>query len=85
MNERLLSRVEAAEYLNQLGGIRITGKALAKRAVLGTGPRYHRFGGRVLYRPSDLAAWFEENLSAPYSSTSAAGHESARQTAAATR
>lgn len=73
MDERLLNRTEAAEYLNQLGGISTTGRALAKRAVLGTGPRFHKFGSRVLYSPADLREWFEANLSGPKSSTSDQG------------
>ena len=73
MSTRLLNRVEAAEFLNGLGGIQTTAKGLAKRAHTGTGPKFHRFGPRVLYAPADLEEWFRAYLSAPRSSTSDTG------------
>lgn len=87
MNERLLSRAEAAAFLNSIGDIGTSTRGLAKRAVLGNGPRYQKFGRRCLYREADLVAWFNEYLSEPRTSTSDTGGctMSARQNAAEIR
>jgi hypothetical protein len=69
MDERLLDRNEAAEFLCRLG-LKTTARALAKRAVVGGGPTYRKFGSRCLYKQSDLRAWFIANLSSPRVSTS---------------
>ena len=56
-----LNRDQATEYLTRLG-IPLGPQALRKHAVHGGGPRIVRFGRRVLYRPTDLAAWCRERL-----------------------
>jgi hypothetical protein len=45
-------------------------EALATKATRGGGPRYCRFGPRVLYRWNDALAWAEGRLTAPHCSTS---------------
>ena len=37
----------------------LSGRTLEKHRTYGTGPRYSKLGGRVVYRMSDLQAWAE--------------------------
>ena len=48
---RYLNNNEAAEFL------RLSPRTLEKQRMLGSGPRYHKFGRRVLYAFEDLEAW----------------------------
>jgi predicted DNA-binding transcriptional regulator AlpA len=49
--QRLLRTQEAARYLG------LSGRTLEKHRTYGTGPRYAKIGGRVVYALSDLQAW----------------------------
>ena len=44
---------EAARFLG------LSGRTLEKHRIYGTGPRYSKLGGRVVYRLDDLQAWVE--------------------------
>jgi hypothetical protein len=46
-----LSTVEAALFL------KISPRTLEKQRVVGGGPRFRKFGSRVLYAVTDLKAW----------------------------
>ena len=48
---RYLTNDEAAEFL------RLSPRTLEKHRVTGGGPRYRKFGRRVLYAIDDLEAW----------------------------
>lgn len=48
---RYLTNDEAATFL------RLSPRTLEKQRVLGGGPRFHKFGRRVMYALSDLDAW----------------------------
>jgi len=48
---RYLTNDEAAAYL------RLSPRTLEKMRVLGGGPRFRKFGRRVMYGSSDLDAW----------------------------
>ncbi len=48
---RYLRTPEAARFLG------LSGRTLEKHRTYGTGPRYSKLGGRVVYRPEDLQAW----------------------------
>ena len=48
-----LRTVEAAEILN------LSPRPLEKHRVYGTGPKYFKLGGRVVYKIEDLLAWTE--------------------------
>jgi hypothetical protein len=50
-SKRYLTNTEAAEYLN------LAPSTLNKQRVYGGGPRFHKFGRRVVYALSDLEAW----------------------------
>jgi predicted DNA-binding transcriptional regulator AlpA len=50
---RYLRTPEAGHYLG------LSGRTLEKHRTYGTGPRYRKIGGRVIYAVSDLEAWAE--------------------------
>src|SRR6266699_6908219 len=51
--QRYLRTPEAARFV----GLSI--RTLEKHRIYGTGPRYSKLGGRVVYRLEDLQAWVE--------------------------
>lgn len=52
---RYLTNDEAADYL------RLSPRTLEKQRVLGGGPRFRKFGRRVMYAVADLDAWANEH------------------------
>ena len=50
---RYLRTPEAARFLG------VSGRTLEKHRTFGTGPRYSKLGGRVVYRVDDLQAWVD--------------------------
>lgn len=50
---RYLRTPEAARFLG------VSGRTLEKHRTYGTGPRYSKIGGRVIYTVADLQAWAE--------------------------
>jgi hypothetical protein len=69
--DALLTRDRTAAALTE-GGYPTSPKTLATMATRGGGPRFHRFGARVLYRWRDALDWAEKRLSPAMSSTSQA-------------
>lgn len=53
---RYLRTAEAGRYLG------LSGRTLEKHRTYGTGPRYRKIGGRVIYALSDLEAWTEQGV-----------------------
>jgi len=53
---RFLRTPEAARILG------LSGRTLEKHRVFGTGPRYRKIGGRVVYALEDLKAWADQGL-----------------------
>ena len=51
---RYLNNDEAAAYL------RLSPRTLEKQRVIGGGPRFRKFGRRVMYAVADLDAWAAE-------------------------
>ena len=49
-----LDTAQAAEFL------KISPRTLEKQRVVGGGPRFRKFGRRVLYALTDLRAWADE-------------------------
>lgn len=49
-----LSNAQAAAYLN------LSPRTLEKQRVIGGGPRFRKFGRRVVYALADLDAWADE-------------------------
>lgn len=60
-----LTTVEAAEFL------RLSPRTLEKQRVLGGGPRFRKFGARVLYAAGDLRSWADSRA---YGMTSDPGY-----------
>lgn len=52
--QRYLTNDEAADYL------RLSPRTLEKQRVIGGGPKFHKFGRRVMYAVSDLDAWADQ-------------------------
>jgi predicted DNA-binding transcriptional regulator AlpA len=48
---RFLRTPDAGRFLS------LSGRTLEKHRTFGTGPRYRKIGGRVIYALSDLQAW----------------------------
>jgi predicted DNA-binding transcriptional regulator AlpA len=55
---RYLRTPEAARFLG------LSDRTLEKHRTYGTGPRYSKLGGRVVYRLDDLQAWVERGAKA---------------------
>lgn len=55
---RYLRTPEAARFLG------LSGRTLEKHRTYGTGPRYSKLGGRVVYRVEDLQAWADRGAKA---------------------
>jgi len=49
--QRYIRTPEAAKFLG------LSGRTLEKHRTYGTGPRYSKLGGRVVYRITDLQSW----------------------------
>lgn len=69
---RYLNNSEAAEFL------RLSPRTLEKQRVIGGGPRFRKFGRRVMYAIEDLEAWanarsFEITCDPEYLALRAAG------------
>ena len=54
MPTRFMRTAEAGQYLG------LSGRTLEKHRTYGTGPRYRKIGGRVVYALSDLEAWADQ-------------------------
>lgn len=53
---RYLRTPEAARFLS------LSHRTLEKHRCYGTGPRYSKVGGRVVYRLDDLQAWVDRGI-----------------------
>jgi len=51
---RFLRTPEAARFLG------LSGRTLEKHRTYGTGPKYRKIGGRVIYSLEDLQAWADQ-------------------------
>jgi len=67
--DRYLTNEEAANFL------RLSPRTLEKHRVLGGGPRFRKFGRRVLYAIADLEAWADARA---FEMTSDPGYASRR-------
>ena len=58
VHQRYVRTPEAARFLG------LSGRTLEKHRTYGTGPRYAKLGGRVVYRVEDLQAWADRGSKA---------------------
>ncbi len=65
MENKFLNREEAARYLTEDLGLKVTKNTLQKWVTVGGGPAYRRFGNRAVYLIHDLKEWAERKLSSP--------------------
>lgn len=69
-------------YLRTPEAARIVGlsiRTLEKHRIYGTGPRYSKLGGRVVYSAEDLTAWVESGRKSSTSDPGAATVRAARR------
>lgn len=64
----LLSRAQAAEYLESIG-VPVARTTLAKLACVGGGPRFRKFGRRPIYSVEDLDSWVAARMTESVEST----------------
>lgn len=69
--QRYLTNDEAADYL------RLSPRTLEKHRVIGGGPRFRKFGRRVMYAIADLDAWADSRSFEATSDPEYAEHHSA--------
>lgn len=69
--QRYLTNDEAAQYL------RLSPRTLEKHRVLGGGPRFRKFGRRVMYAVADLDTWADQRSYGATSDPEYAEHHSA--------
>ncbi len=69
--QRYLTNDEAAEYL------RLSPRTLEKQRVIGGGPRFRKFGRRVMYAVADLEVWADQRSFEATSDPEYAEHHSA--------
>ncbi len=62
-------RDEASEYLKLTYAIQASRQYLAKMAVIGGGPRFHKAGRWPIYSKCDLDGWAVKRLGLPVEST----------------
>jgi len=63
MQNKFLSRAEAAQYLTEQRGLKTARTTLQKWVTTGGGPVYRRFGKYAVYAIPDLDAWADSKLS----------------------
>ncbi|MEZ6809292.1 helix-turn-helix domain-containing protein [Pseudomonas aeruginosa] len=69
--QRYLTNDEAAEYL------RLSPRTLEKQRVIGGGPKFRKFGRRVMYAVADLDTWADQHSFEATSDPEYAEHHSA--------
>jgi hypothetical protein len=68
-DDQMLQRDQAAAFITERLGVRISTTKLAILASDGGGPVFRRFGSRVYYRVADLRSWVTAKLGETYTST----------------
>lgn len=69
--QRYLTNEEAADYL------RLSPRTLEKQRVIGGGPKFRKFGRRVMYAVGDLDAWADQRSFEATSDPEYAAHHAA--------
>jgi predicted DNA-binding transcriptional regulator AlpA len=73
MQNRYLRTSEAGRYLG------LSGRTLEKHRTYGTGPRYRKIGGRVIYALADLDLWADQGAQLSTTDPAAGGVRPARR------
>jgi hypothetical protein len=69
-SSKYLNRKAASEYLLRTWGLRRSVNYLAKLAVVGGGPGFHKANRDPLYSPEDLDTWASDIIGPRVGSTS---------------
>jgi hypothetical protein len=77
VNTELLTRIEAARFLQATYRLRVTNASLATMATRGGGPRFIKQGRYAYYIKVHLAEWAEARFSGILDSTSTPHHRNA--------
>jgi hypothetical protein len=62
---KYLNRQCASEHIEKTWGLRCSARTLAKLAVVGGGPAFHKSGRDALYDPESLEIWAQKKISPP--------------------
>lgn len=76
VTEKYHRRKDAARFVREKYATPTSAQQLAKLAVIGGGPPFHKFSRFPIYKESDLVAWAEKMLGEAHSSTSEFGPKS---------
>ena len=68
-SKKYLTRIEAALYVEKQG-LPLSKNTLQKYATVGGGPKFFKFGHRVVYSRGDLNTWISDKLGKSVASTS---------------
>ena len=66
---KFVERAAAATYVRETWGIRCATQTLAKLAVIGGGPEFHKAGRNAMYSHASLDAWANQKLGKAIKST----------------
>lgn len=69
-NSKYLTKRQASEYLTDSLGLPVAEKTLSKLIVHGGGPKYQKFGVRVVYSQTELTDWAKSKLSKTFENSS---------------
>lgn len=76
---RYLRRNEAARYIQAVYGFSCSRQWLAKLAVVGGGPVYHKAGRTPIYAPEELDKWALSRIGKPQRSSFDVGPKSGQE------
>jgi hypothetical protein len=62
---KYLCKKEASRYLKNEFGLSVSDKTLSKYITTGGGPKYYKFGWRVVYTVETLTEWVNSRMSKP--------------------
>ena len=62
---KFLNKKEASSYLTNELGISVSTHTLSKYITIGGGPKYFKFGWRVVYTIESLTEWVNKKISNP--------------------
>lgn len=69
LETKYFRRSEAADYLKAIYAFQVSAAYLAKLAVVGGGPSFHKAGRWPIYSREALDSWAKDRLGEPVSST----------------
>jgi len=68
--EKYFNKRQASAYLTETLGLAVAEKTLSKMITVGGGPKYRKFGRRVVYTLTDLNDWANSKLSVAVNNSS---------------